>query len=322
MNRSRYFNYIEEKLNFLAFRIQERGKLNILDYNLHSESFYMHFLNLLFTWDLKNLNTVKQNAEAIDLIDNSNKIIIQVSATATKDKIESTLNKDLSAHKNYTFKFVSISKDAAHLRKLSYKNPHNLSFNPGSDIFDIASILKIVNTLGMEQLQVIYDFIKKELAVDTDPSKIDSNLTRIINILSQENLEVGQEEYEIDYFEIDRKIDFNSLKDAKMLIEDYRAHFNRVDKIYNEFDKSGVNKSISVLASIRNMYIPNKALHSDDALFFKVIDEVKQRIKDSANYTPMPIEELEMCINILVVDAFIRCKIFENPREYNYAAAR
>jgi len=29
--------------------------------------------------------------------------------------------------------------------------------------------------------------------------------------------------------------------------------------------------------------------------------------------------ELELCINILIVDAFIRCKIFENPERYNYA---
>jgi hypothetical protein len=27
----------------------------------------------------------------------------------------------------------------------------------------------------------------------------------------------------------------------------------------------------------------------------------------------MPDEELMMCIEILVVDAFVRCKIFENP---------
>lgn len=44
MNRSQYFNYIEEKLNTLATRIESRGKLNILDFHLHSEDFYLHFL--------------------------------------------------------------------------------------------------------------------------------------------------------------------------------------------------------------------------------------------------------------------------------------
>jgi hypothetical protein len=27
-----------------------------------------------------------------------------------------------------------------------------------------------------------------------------------------------------------------------------------------------------------------------------------------------------LCVNILVVDAFVRCKIFENPDSYNYAS--
>jgi hypothetical protein len=33
----------------------------------------------------------------------------------------------------------------------------------------------------------------------------------------------------------------------------------------------------------------------------------------------IPQEEMEMCVGILVVDAFIRCKIFKNPNNYNYA---
>lgn len=43
MNRSNYFNYIEEKLGVLAYRINLRGKLNILDLNIHSETFFLDF---------------------------------------------------------------------------------------------------------------------------------------------------------------------------------------------------------------------------------------------------------------------------------------
>ena len=57
MNRLNNFNYIEDKLNYLAYRIESRGGLNLLELNLHSENFYLHFLNLLFDWDLKNLNS-------------------------------------------------------------------------------------------------------------------------------------------------------------------------------------------------------------------------------------------------------------------------
>jgi len=40
---------------------------------------------------------------------------------------------------------------------------------------------------------------------------------------------------------------------------------------------------------------------------------VTARIQGSENYNQIAFEELELCVNILVVDAFIRCKIFKNP---------
>ncbi|MFI3199114.1 MAG: SMEK domain-containing protein [Methylococcaceae bacterium] len=141
MNRSEYFNYISRELSALATRINERGALNILDYNIHAENFYLHFFNLLFDWNLININSTQQNAAGIDLVDTTNNIIIQVSATATKQKIESALNKkDISNYPGYSFKFISISKDTKELRTKTFTNPYNLTFSPASDIFDITSL--------------------------------------------------------------------------------------------------------------------------------------------------------------------------------------
>lgn len=50
-----------------------------------------------------------------------------------------------------------------------------------------------------------------------------------------------------------------------------------------------------------------------------MIDKIIERILNSANYQAIPYEELELCVYIIVVDAFIRCKIFRNPENYNYA---
>ena len=55
-------------------------------------------------------------------------------------------------------------------------------------------------------------------------------------------------------------------------------------------------------------------------LFIFVTNVIKSPIIRGLNhYVQTPIDELELCVNILVVDAFIRCKIFENPENYNYA---
>jgi hypothetical protein len=74
-----------------------------------------------------------------------------------------------------------------------------------------------------------------------------------------------------------------------------------------------MNKSISILNSIRTEYHALGVAVSPDQCFLSVIDKVILKIRASANYTPIPDEELELSVQILVVDAFIRCKIFKNP---------
>lgn len=320
MNRSYYFDYIEEKLNNLATRIESRGKLNILNLHLHSENFYRDFFNKLYNFDLKNLNKKKQNVESIDLVCDLNKIVIQVSATCTKDKIESALKKKIIGnYKNYRFKFISISKDASKLKKESYANPYCIFFNPLDDIYDIESILKHIFSLDIDKLKEVRDFIEKELGQEVDIVKLDSNLATVINILSKENLDNNKQPITINSFEIERKILFNNLNTARNIINDYNVYHNRLDKIYSEFDTSGVNKSNSVLATIRREYTKNLKIKKDDELFNFIINNVQEKIIQSPNFIKIPIEELELCVNILVVDAFIRCKIFENPNNYKYA---
>jgi hypothetical protein len=313
MNRSKYFNAIEEKLSFLATRIEMRGGLNLLDLNLHSENFYLHFLNLLFGWDLVNLNIKQHNAAGIDLVDTTNKIIVQVSATSTKQKIESALAKNLSSYKGYTFKFISISKDAKDLRTKTFSNPNDLIFSPAKDIFDISMLLSKILAMDIDQQKKIYEFFKKELQCEPDPDKVESNLTTIIKILSKENWKKEMSGFKTAPYDIEAKISYNQLNSAKALIDDYKIHYHRIDKIYSDFDKQGANKSLSILNGIRTEYLSLEPVDSPDRCFFSIIEKVKQKIQASANYIPIPEEELVLCVQILVVDAFIRCKIFKNP---------
>jgi hypothetical protein len=313
MNRSKYFDFIESKLSLLAYRIETRGGLNILDLHLHSENFYLHFLKVLFGWELQNLNAVHQNAAGVDLVDTKNNIIVQVSATATKQKIESALAKDLSAYKDYSFKFISISKDAKDLRTKTFSNRHNLTFSPADDIYDILSLLKIIGMMEIGRQKEVYEFLKKELKSEPDPEKVESNLMTIIKILSKEDWSQGVLGFEIVPYDIEAKILYNQLDTAKVLIEDYKIHYPRIEKIYSEFNRLGANKSLSILNGIRTEYLTLGSVGSPDQCFFSIIEKVVQKIRASANYMPIPEEELALCVHVLVVDAFIRCKIFKNP---------
>lgn len=322
MNRTLYYNYIEEKLHVLAHRIENNGKLNMLHLHMHSESFYLHFLNLLYGYTLENLNQSLQNAEAIDLVDYKNNVIIQVSATSTKTKIESTLEKSIiKRYSSYKFIFLSISKDSSNLRKIKFKNPYEISFSPPSDILDLRSILNDILQKNITEQKEIYEFIKSELGNEVDVVKLDSNLAVIINILAKETWNDDCCSEPAHKFEIDRKISHNQLEKAKYLIEEYSLYHGKVDSKYSEFDRMGSNKSNSVLAKIKREYIKAKNSGSPDDEFFLVIDVLKNEVIKSANYSQTPIDELELCIDILVVDAFIRCKIMDSPEGYQYATS-
>lgn len=323
MNRPNFFNVVDERLKLLALRIVDRGKINILDFHGHSENFYQYFLNEVYGWTVINENDNKQNVEAIDLIDHTNKYVIQVSATSTKQKIENSLSKDsIKGYKGYTFKFISIARDADDLRKTTFKNPHKIAFSPASDIIDVKSILTKIRGLHIDDQKRVYEFIKKELIPEIDPMKLESNLAKVITIISKENWNKKDAIPEVNSFEIDRKISFNNLNSAKDIIGEYYLHYGRIDKIYSEFDSQGFNKSSTVLSAFKDEYLRAKINLTNDLLFFKVIDEMIIRVLNSSNYVPIPLEELEQCIKILTVDAFIRCKIFENPENYNYVTSR
>ena len=326
MNRSVYFDDIEEKLNTLATRINSRGRLNILSLHNYSEYFYAFLLNELYGWSCKNENDFEQNVEAIDLIDHTNKYVIQVSATNTKRKVESSLDKDLiKQYSKYTFKFISIANDADDLRKKKFANPHNINFDPQNDIIDKHSILNFVLGLEIDAQRRIYDFIHKELGSEVDTVKLDSNLASIINTLAKETWDGTGNPDKFNPFEIDRKLDHNNLQKTKEIVREYSIYKTRIEGKYNESDSLGVNKSYSVLQLIGRYYIEeSKKINKNndaDTIFLNVCERVMERVKESGNFIKVEYDLLILCVDILVVDAFMRCKIFENPDGYNYVAS-
>lgn len=324
MNRSNYFNYIEQELNTLSYRIQIRGKINLLDLNIYSETFFAELVSKLLKCNLKNINVIKQNTEGIDLIDEENKIIAQVSSTCTKQKIESSLAKKIFiGYSNYHFKFIAIAGDADKLKTNTFNNPHSVIFSSDKDIYDIKALLNLVLNLQIKDQRALYEFIRDELGKTIDMVKVDTNLASIINILSKENFSMVAESPEINPFEILRKIEFNDLLSVQPTIDDYKIYYSKLDEKYKEFDKQGANKSFSVLSVMRKQY--NKLILNTQEpyeIFFSIIDNVVELIKSSKNYIEIPYEELEICVSILVVDAFIRCKIFKNPEGYDYVVTR
>ncbi|KAB2489976.1 ABC-three component system protein [Priestia endophytica] len=325
MNRDFYFNYITEKIEILCYKIKSMGKLNILNLNIHAEFFYRDLCNLVYGLSLENANVEKQNIAAIDLIDRTEKILIQVSSTCTKGKINSTLSKEnLLDYKEqgYVLKFLFFS-DAKNLRGNTFDNVHGITFNPLEHIIDKNTILNSILECEVDKQIKIYELVKKELGETPDPSRISTNLADLINLLSEEDLGTTSEVNKLNEYNIDCKIDYNNLNKLKSIINQYKIYYTKIDAIYKEFDKQGNNKSLSVFNKLSRFYVEEslKENTNENQIFFNIINRTVDHIRESSNYNILPDEELEQCVSIIIVDAFIRCKVFENPEGYEHVIA-
>lgn len=308
-----YFDLCTKKLSILVYEIEIRGNLNILDLNIHAENFYSRLLNLIFGYSLSNINATTQNAEGIDLVDHASKVVLQVSSTATKPKVEASLKKDLASFSGYHFKFVALTKDASNLKDKIFANPHKLKFNPSNDIFDVKAISNAILALDLTKQQEVYNFFRTEMSSEEVDIPSDSNLATLIGILGNEDLRVEKQNGAPIPFNVDHKITFNNLDAAAIIVEEHKIYYHKVEKIYAAFDQAGKNKSTSVLSAFHNAYLKLSKKFKDDELFFEIVQHIIGVIKSSGNYVAISLEELELCVNILAADAFIRCRIFKNP---------
>lgn len=317
MIRQYYLSYIGERLSTLSTNVRLLGSLNLLELNIYAEDFFVNYLNQLFGWKLINLNAVKQNSDVVDLYDSGQNLFVQVSATSTKQKIEKSLNSDFfKSRKGCHFMFLCITDDAKNLRKLKYTNPHGVLFTPSSDIIDLSYLLRQTQHLDIIKQKELYELTRGELGEVTDNAKFNSNLSAIVDILSRVNLSDVEHIQDRICFNIDDKIKYNDLQSTRKIIEDNQIFCTTLNAKYKEFDMIGANRSLAVLHSIRKHYIEavTKCKYDNpDKLFLGILQELMDEINDSDNCPDLPIEELELCLCIIVVDAFLRCKIFENP---------
>jgi len=322
MSRSNYFDSIEDKLSFLVAKVKMRNSLNLMDINIQCEQTFKHILNYIYNKNFTNSNYLEFNNEAFDLCDKNLKEIIQVTSSNTKQKVESTLKKQkLQSFSGYNLKFLIIDINT-NLKKYIYKDiPKGIMFDPKRDILSMNDILNEVLNMDVETQNNLLNLINNEIVLDFSDIKLNSVLTTIINKLSEQNLN-NVPVPNLNLYEINRKIDFNNLNTLKFTILTYKNYYTTVNIIYEALDKEGGNKSLVTLQHISDIYNSVCIEHdSETKIFLYVIDKVCDEVKRSANFNDISIEELLFCVKILVVDAFIKCKIFKNPEGYNYVIA-
>ncbi|MBD1430607.1 ABC-three component system protein [Sphingobacterium litopenaei] len=121
----------------------------------------------------------------------------------------------------------------------------------------------------------------------------------------------------------ENKIQYNNVIRFRPIIEEYKVYQGRLNKIYEEIEKQGSTRKEFVLHNIKNAYLVEKGKYNNDIEQIKVnadniIESVQTKlwkiIENSSNKSSdLPIEAIEISLYIILVDAFMRCSILEEP---------
>lgn len=164
MNRELYMKSITEKLTLYKLETSELDKINLYDINITSESFYAGLLNLIMGWNLRNVNFSEKNTPGIDLVDDDNKITVQVTSNNTSDKIKHTIDEFIKnkSYEKYSRLIVLISTEKKNYTTI-FDTQQTFEFDKENDIWDVSDLIQKINALSTDQQRKIYEYLQVEM---------------------------------------------------------------------------------------------------------------------------------------------------------------
>ena len=165
--RENLIRRIKDTLAIYAVRIDlDKGEAS-----REAENFYCELLNILKGYQLQNMNLVKPNYPAIDLGDAGEGIGIQVTSSATRKKVQDTLDAMFrnGVEQEYPHLVMLITNKWVESRK-AFRMDGVCQFDPNGDIWDTDWLLAQIDRITeLEKLREIHDYLREHLHLVREP---------------------------------------------------------------------------------------------------------------------------------------------------------
>ena len=185
-NKEIYLKEVAGSLALLSKEVTILNAVNLYDINIVAEDFFPGLLNLIYGYELKNVNHLEKNAQAIDLFDKTNKIAVQVTSDNSSKKINHTI---YEFNKNESYKIYGRLIILILTQKKKYTTVFNTDgkfvFDKTKDIWDVEDLMKDVRELETDRIKEISSYLSKELCdkyyavKETQASEIDTIIALI-----------------------------------------------------------------------------------------------------------------------------------------------
>ncbi len=126
----------------------------------------------------------------------------------------------------------------------------------------------------------------------------------------------------MEAFEIESKIKYNDIKRNKALIDEYKVFYSKVNSLYQELEIQGSFRKENLLRNIRSIYLQIKGKYTGNAAnpmqiirdnSDNIIEDVQEKLALTLEKAGSSLEDISFGISVIMVDAFMRCKILEEP---------
>ena len=320
MNKEVYLKNIAENLALLSREVSILNAVNLYDINIIAEDFFPGLLNLIYGYELKNANHLEKNAPAIDLIDQKNRIAVQVTSDNSSTKIKHTIeefNKSQAYHLYDRLVVLILTQKKKY--SSNFDTQGLFSFEKARDIWDVEKLIKDIRELETAQIKNVSDYLSEELynkyysVRETQAGEVDT----IIDL--------------IEYISQHRKVN----KDRETTVDpEY--------KIYKRF-KNFADKLITEYTTLYTIYgealnIVNETLGIDEAqdiIIMFYLQDISVQFLEEEHDNPIAAlnklvtyfeEKLSIngkkydrsAIKFYLVNEMINCRVFPNERsEYD-----
>lgn len=121
---------------------------------------------------------------------------------------------------------------------------------------------------------------------------------------------------------LDEKISYNGIVRYKSFIREFAVYQGRLNKVYATIENEGSTRKLAVLYGISRTYQDAKQKHSSKEASSQqadlILDEVISKNLEKVIKAPNKLHDLDQetihfSLMVIIVDAFMRCKILEKP---------
>ena len=173
-NRSNLITKIQRSLSYYAASIKKDTESGRTDILIDAEEICRGLLNIVFGYELKNLNQTNRDFPAIDLADDKQRVAVQITSTNTSAKIMDTIHRFLSHSLNlqYDTLLIFILVDTTFRQRKVPPLPPSLNLQ----IMTFVDLMQTIKTLSIEKLEETASYLKKEIGADDPVASEDSSL--------------------------------------------------------------------------------------------------------------------------------------------------